>query len=122
MSNFLIAAALAAAACVLVHVGLGGRRILAPVLAQDDMPKREKARFHYLWHLTTVLLLGIAAAYAYALATGLRELAIVGTGMALAAMGWTLMFILPRGYGLRRFPQWALFGTVAQLGLAGLWW
>src|SRR5262245_33647057 len=120
MSNFLIAAAIAAIACVGIHVGLGGRRILGPVLAQADMPKREKARFHYLWHLVTVLLLGIAAAYAYAIGTGLRELAIVATGMALAAMGWTLVFALPRGYGLRRYPQWALFGTVALLGIAGL--
>jgi len=91
-----------------VHVGLGGRRILAPVLAQTDLSKREKARFHYLWHIATILILGIAAAYAYALAT-----ACASWRSSPPAWRWPrradAAVRLPRGYSLRVYPQWALF-------------
>jgi len=85
----------------------------------DRPVEAKKARFHYLWHIATILILGIAAAYAYACNRPARA----GDRRhrhALAAAGWTLLFALPRGYSLRVYPQWALFGTIALLGLAGL--
>lgn len=120
MTGFLPAAMVAAFACVAFHVVVGGRRILQPVLQAAEIPGRDRLRFHYLWHLVTVLLLTIAAGYLHGVLTGGRELAIAATAIAAVCSLWTLAFAGWQRQSLRRFPQWALFGGLAALGLAAL--
>jgi len=119
--GFLWAAAVASAVTFAVHTFIGGRYVARPLLADRSLPAVSKWLNYYCWHIATVLLAAMAAAYGWAAWSGaVRELAIAITGLA-AALGPLSAFVaLKGGINPLRFPSTSLFALTALFGAAGL--
>lgn len=118
---FLWSAAVASAITFAVHTFIGGRFVARPLLADRSLPKAAKWLAYYCWHITTILLAAMAAAYGWAAWNGeARDLAIAITGLA------ALLSALSAGVALKgrinplRFPSTSLFALIACLGAAAL--
>ncbi len=123
MNLWLAAAAAIAAATALIHAWLGGREVASPLLAAERLRTVPKYTMYYCWHLVTIVLAGLALAFAFA-ASGhaSRDLAISATvGAGLFAL-WNLAMIGRFRLRPTHFPQWALFTPMAACGALGLWW
>lgn len=116
----LVAAAISAVTC-LIHVVVGGRYVARPLLDEPALRRAPKLTFYYCWHLVTLLLAGMALAFAMAAQPmGSRELAWFATvGAGLCGAG-SLVMAVRFGRRLWHFPQWMLFLPIVVLGSAGL--
>jgi hypothetical protein len=118
---FLWSAAITSAITFAVHTFIGGRVVARPLLADRSLPKAAKWLAYYCWHITTVLLAAMTAAYGWAAESGeARDLVIVITSLA------AVLSILSAGVAMKgsihplRFPSTSLFALTACLGAAGL--
>jgi hypothetical protein len=121
MNHWLLLAGLAAGATCAVHVLLGGREIARPMLASNDLHRIVRLTNYYCWHMVTIVLAGMAGAFAYAAwHPASIELAAVFT--LLAASFAVLSLGLIAVYRVRPLlmPQWILFLAITALGVAGL--
>ena len=114
-------AAVASAITFAVHTFIGGRVVARPLLADRSLPEAAKWLAYYCWHITTVLLAAMAAAYGWAAESGeARDLVIVITSVA------AVLSILSAGVAMKgsihplRFPSTSLFALTACLAAAGL--
>lgn len=117
---FLSAAGVAALICA-IHVVAGGREAVRPLLASIELNQSAKYTHYYCWHLVTITIGALAAAFAYASRPGAGpDVAVLATGMsflfALLSIVQIAIFRLP----MKEFGQWVLFLGLALLGLAGL--
>jgi hypothetical protein len=102
-----------------VHTFVGGVVVARPLLADASLPRAAKWLAYYCWHIATVTLLALAAAFAWSAATADATLAL-GAAVFCAALS-----ILSAGVALRggiaplRFPSTSLFALTAALGFAG---
>lgn len=117
---FLSAAGVAALICA-IHVVAGGREAVRPLLASTELNRSAKYTHYYCWHLITITIAVLAAAFAYASRPGAgSDVAVLATGMsflfALLSIVQIAIFRLP----MKEFGQWVLFLGLALLGLAGL--
>ncbi len=114
-------AAIASAITFVVHTFIGGRVVARPLLADRSLPKAAKWLAYYCWHITTVLLFVMAAAYGWAAWSGeARELTIAITGLAALLGALSVGVTLKAGINPLRFPSTSLFALTACLGTAGL--
>lgn len=119
-SYFFLAAALAVFATILVHVLIGGRLYVRPLLAAD-LPDPLKWMGYMTWHVGTAAFVLICAGFAAAAVSPAHTiLALAATlltgSFVLVAVGTSLRSGLP----FQRFPVIPLFGVVTLLGAAGL--
>lgn len=116
---FASAAALSAVTCA-IHIIPGGREIARPLLASGDLAQVPKYTSYYCWHMVTITLAALAAAFGWAAADPRAgEAAIVATALSLAFAVWSLALIARFKLPPLQYPQWALFLPIAALGLAG---
>jgi len=117
---FLSAAGAAALICA-IHVVAGGREAVRPLLASTEINRSAKYTHYYCWHLVTITIAALAAAFAYASRSGASsDLAVLATSMsflfALLNVIQIAIFRLP----MKEFGQWILFLGLGLLGIAGL--
>jgi hypothetical protein len=118
---FLWAAAIASFVTFCVHFFVGGVFVARPLLADTHLPKASKWLNYYCWHVVSILLLSVAAAYAYSTwIPGRNELAIYVTFLAASASVLSAIVALKGRINPFRFPSTSLLAIVAALGLAGL--
>lgn len=114
----------AAAACALafaVHTFVGGRVVARPLLADRSLPKPAKWLAYYCWHIATVLVAAMAAAYGWAAWSGqARDMTIAVTVVAAALGALSAGVALRAGINPLRFPSTSLFAVTACLGAAAL--
>jgi len=116
---FAAAAGLSAITCAL-HAVLGGREAARPLLAAKDLDRIAKFTNYYCWHLVTITIGALGAAFAYASMPDARsELAVFATGTAFLFSLWSLGMIARFQLRPLQFGQWALFLPIALLGLVG---
>jgi len=117
---FLLPAAVAALIAAL-HFFVGGRELARPLLRQNALPPVVTLTHYYCWHLVTITLLGLAAAFGYAsLAPDGRVLAVFATVAAGLFAVWGLALVLWQAQRHRDMPQWMLFAVLAACGAAAL--
>lgn len=122
MNPFLTGAAIGALAIGLVHVILGGRHIVRPLLADTHLPRMSKWTLYMCWHFVTITLVGMALAYLIAARPdGDRSLALFATGAAALYALTNIGMNVVLGLRHSRHPQWMMFAPLAALGAAGLW-
>jgi hypothetical protein len=114
-------AALAALATFAVHTFVGGVFVARPLLADRTLPRASKWLNYYCWHVTTILLLGMTAAFGRAatngVATDLSVAVTILSGCLSALSGWTA---IRGGINPLRFPSTSLFALICVLGAAAI--
>jgi hypothetical protein len=116
--GFAIAAVIGAVS-VLIHVFLGGARIVRPFLKKEGLPPLVKWLFYYTFHLTTLLLVAMTAVFAWAARSYLgNTTAAVFGGIAFAAALLCLFVAIRARMSPLKF--WPLF-LFLGMALAALW-
>lgn len=117
---WLIAAALAAFATCLIHILLGGRQFVQPLLGAE-LQSVVKHTHYYCWHLVSASLALMAAAFAWAaFAPDARAAAFVATALAGLFFAVNVVQNVSMRLSFARHPQWIFFSVVTLLGVAGL--
>lgn len=117
---WLLAAALVSLATVAVHVFLGGPETVSPLFSSRDLGEIPRATAYYCWHIVTITIGAMAVAFAMSAMTGAPDAAIIATAMAAGFTIWNVILIRTQRLPWLRMGQWALFGPIAILGVAGL--
>jgi len=118
MSAFLLPAAFAAAIAAM-HAFAGGREIARPLLRNVALPPVVTLTHYFCWHMVTIVLVGLAGAYAYAaLAANGYALAVVATLLSGVFGLWGFALVRWKRQRHRDMPQWMLF---AVLTVSGVW-
>ncbi|MDP3852891.1 hypothetical protein [Phenylobacterium sp.] len=107
--------------CAFVHLLLGGRGMVRPLLRDTELRPVVRDIHYCCWHLITILMFGMVIVFALAaLGRASADLTLAAV-LVFAAYGlWTLGLMLHRKYRIREMPQWILFGLIAALGAVGL--
>lgn len=120
MNLWLLAASLASLVTAAIHAVVGGPQVAAP-LAASDLGRVPRFTALYVWHMVTVLLLGMTGAFAAAAwSVAARPAAAFAAALAAA------FALLSVGLGLRvratarELPQWTLFTLIVGLAAPGL--
>lgn len=115
-----LAAALLSAGTWGLHTFVGGPAVAGPLVA-SDLPAVAKWTNYYCWHLVTLTLAGLAAAFAYAawVPSGL-DVAIFATLLSLGFMLWSVALVAWRYRYPWRLPQWTLFAAISSAALCGV--
>jgi uncharacterized membrane protein YjjP (DUF1212 family) len=117
---FLSAAILSTGICAL-HVIMGGREAARPLLATTELDRVAKFTNYYCWHLVTIAIALMAAAFAFASRPGANaDTAIFASAAAIIFALWSVVMIVQHKLSPLQFGQWALFLPVGFLGAAGL--
>lgn len=104
-----------------LHVFAGGRMFVRPLLADAHLAPEVKWLSYVSWHVTSILLLGSAVAFAYtAKHPGERALAVFATSMHAAVVALCLVVGVRLDPIMLRLPAIYLFGLIALLGAAGV--
>jgi hypothetical protein len=118
---FLWAASAAAAVTFCVHVFVGGVYVARPLLADASLPRPSKWLNYYCWHITSVLIAALAAAFAWsALGAAHSELVVFSTLLCAALSPLSAAVALKGGIAPWRFPSTTLFAVTAILGAGAL--
>lgn len=118
---FFAGAALALLATFAVHTFVGGVFVARPLLADRTLPKASKWLNYYCWHITTLVILAMCGAFAYAaMRPNAADLAAAVTALAFSFSGLSVWTALKGGINPLRFPSTTLFAVTAALGFAGL--
>ncbi|WP_336064963.1 hypothetical protein [Nitratireductor rhodophyticola] len=100
-----------------IHIVVGGRDEVPPLLRSAELPPVVKFTHFYCWHLVSVTLVGMAGSFLYAAyASDGRILAILATIQAGTFCLWGLALVLWKRQRHRDLPQWALFAGVTATG------
>lgn len=122
MSLPLIVAGVLALGVCLIHVVMGGRQIVRPFLAADHLPAGPRYTMYYCWHVVSLSLAAMAAAFLLAARPGgsatLAAFATVGA-VSFAALNFGMNARLRLSFATH--PQGFLFLPVAAFGVIGLW-
>lgn len=121
MNGYLMAASAASFATFAIHTWVGGPAITGPLLASRDMHDVAKFTNYYCWHLVTITLAVMGAAYAWgALRPDGMDVAIFAFGLSVSFMVWNLWLIVWKKQRLLQMPQWILFLMISVLAAPGL--
>lgn len=114
------AAAVSSLATFAVHTFVGGAYVARPLLSDRTLPKAAKWLAYYCWHIVTMLLVGMALAFAAAATGWLAGHAAFGlAGFCAACSLLSIAVALKAHIAPWRFPATTLFATTAALGFAG---
>jgi len=106
----------------LIHTFAGGPELLPPLLKSKDIPEPIKLVHYYCWHIVTMVLFAVSAAYAYAaIEPGGRDFAIVATVFCFLCFSWGLFLVLWKKQKHSEMPQWILFIIQFAIGAYALW-
>lgn len=104
-----------------VHTFIGGIVVARPLLADTRLPAASKWLNYYCWHIATLTILAIAAAFAYsAIREDRPEGAVFGTAFAAALSALSAAVAVKGNIHPLRFPSTSLFAGIAVLGVAAL--
>lgn len=121
MNIFLALAAALSALVALTHLFLGGRSIARPLLQASDLHDVAKYTNYYCWHLVTITLFAMAAAFAWAAAfPEARALAVCWTVLAALFGIWNFALAIWKKQSLLHMPQWILFLGVSVPAFLGV--
>lgn len=116
--------ALAAAFGVLgfgVHTFIGGRVVARPLLDTPGLPRAARWLAYFCWHIATVVLVTMAASFAWAsLDPRGAPLAVLFTGLALVLAALCAWVAAEGRLRILRLPPFLLFVGVSVAGLWGL--
>lgn len=117
MNFWAIAAAALTGVTGVVHLFLGGRHIARPLLASRELAFEPKMTAYYCWHMATIVIFGMAAAYLYSgVVTSGQELAVAATVLAATFAALSVALVVWTRRSPLALPQWALFCPIAVLG------
>ncbi|MBH5397551.1 hypothetical protein HZZ13_07055 [Bradyrhizobium sp. CNPSo 4010] len=120
MNAWFAAAAILSAGICGLHVVMGGREAARPLLAASGLDHVAKFTNYYCWHLVTIVIGALGAAFAYSSwQASAVDIAQFATAIALLFALWSVAMIVRFRLSPIQFPQWALFILIALLGLAG---
>lgn len=106
--------------CWSVHTFVGGRLIARP-LVRSDLAAVPRLTSYYCWHIVTIVLAALPAAYAYAaLVPSGRDVAVLATALAGSFLVWSLTLVVWKRRRPFELPQWALFLPVTAAGVLGV--
>jgi len=120
MTTFMFWSASALASIwLLVHLFVGGRQIVRPLVEAAELRSIVKHTQYLCWHFTSVAIAGMAVFYGLAAISGVTAYATSATALAAGffLVGVGLIFLLNDSHA--RLPQGWLFLPVAALGLVG---
>jgi hypothetical protein len=113
--------AVVATAIALTHAILGGRDTASPLLASQELPREVMLTHYYCWHMVTIVLFSLAAAYLMAaLLPWARALALFATGLSALFALWGLGLVLWKSQRHAQMPQWILFLALTGTGVWAL--
>lgn len=121
MNWYFFLAGLAALITFAAHTFIGGRLFAAPLLASKDLGTVVRLTNYYCWHIVTILLVPMAAAFFFA-SYFPRHVALAAGFTAIAAGCSLLSLFIVASYKVRplRMPQWLFFAVVTVFGVCGL--
>lgn len=120
MNSWFAAAAGLSAFTFGVHVIMGGREIARPLLAAREFDHVVRYTHYYCWHLVTIAIAAMAAAFGYAAwVDAAGTLALFVSVVALSFAVWSFAMIAIFRLSPFQFGQWVLFLPIALLGLVG---
>lgn len=120
MNMALLSAAGLSLACWAVHTFVGGREVARPLL-DAKMASVPKYTSYYCWHLVTIVLLAMTAAFAYgAVAPTGKDVAVFALGLSIAFSIWSLVLVVWKRQRLLQLPQWLLFLVISVVAAAGI--
>ncbi|MBC9247560.1 hypothetical protein H4P12_12780 [Paracoccus sp. 11-3] len=115
-----------AALCLLiliaVHLTVGQKEVVRPLLRSDALPADVKYTLFLCWHVVTLVMVLAALAYiAAAISPSHASYSLPATiTMGLLSL-WCLAVVLWKRQRQRDMPQWIAFALVAILGAWGHW-
>ena len=116
MSPYLLPAAIAALIAV-IHFFAGGSGIAAPLLRQNTLHPVVTLTHYFCWHMVTIMLVGLAVAFAYAsVSVDGRVLAVFATVISALFAVWGLLLVMWKAQRHRDMPQWMLFAVLTASG------
>lgn len=105
---------------IVAHLTAGEREVVRPLLASRELENEVICVLFLCWHLVTLVMLLVAAAYVgAAISSDWREFALAGTILMATVAAWSLIVVVWKRQRHRDMPQWIAFGVIALLGLAG---
>ena len=121
MNVYFLSAAAATAVICFIHCWFGGRYIAEPLLKARDLYEVPKYTNYYCWHMVSIMLGVMSAAYLWAgLHAEAIELAVLAFALSVAFCVWSLVLVAWKKQRLRELPQWSLFAVAAVIGGLGL--
>lgn len=119
MISFALAALLLLALTAL-HLTLGQKDVVRPLLGTDALIPDTIAVLFLCFHLVTLVMVLAAGAYvAAALSRAWLDVALAATALIGGLAAWSLVVVVWRKQRHRDLPQWIAFSLVALLGVAG---
>lgn len=103
----------------LLHIFVGGPSTAKPLL-ESDLDSVAKYTNYYCWHLVTITLAAMTAAYLIsALTPSAWELAVAATLLAAGFAIWSIALNLIKKTHPLALPQWILFIPITVFGILG---
>ncbi len=103
------------------HTFIAGRLIAAPLLASKELGTVVRLTNYYGWHVVTILLAAMTAAFFLAAYfPTLTVLAVAFTAIAAGCSLLSVVIVTSHKVKPLRMPQWLFFGVVAMFGICGL--
>lgn len=122
MSAWLYAASGIAVATTALHVWLGGRDAVGPLLGSRDLDEDARLTHLLCWHIVTVVLVALALAFlAGAVWEGQRNLALFAAMLAASFVVLNVGIVMRFRLRLLTHAQWAAFTPMALCGFLGAW-
>jgi len=102
-----------------LHAFVGGREVAGPLLRSALRPV-PKYTSYYCWHLVTIVLFAMAAAFAYgAVVPGGRDVAALALILSSAFAVWSLALVRWKRQPPLHLPQWLLFIAISVVASIG---
>ena len=119
MHNYLLwAAVVLSLVTFYVHTFIGGPRVAAPLLANQDLPRASKWLNYYCWHMVTLYLFLLGGGYAYvAVRPDKPELVVFLTILNIQFAVLSVIVARKGKINPLRFPSTSLFSLLSVLGI-----
>ncbi|SNY92675.1 hypothetical protein SAMN04515647_2944 [Cohaesibacter sp. ES.047] len=119
-SGLLIAAAIMSGTTTCLHLILGGKGIVRPMLA-SQLPTHVIHTLYFCWHLVSLVLLGMTIAFIVPFFHGSADVLVASASLlAWLIAAWNIAYVVKKGLAFGVLPQWILFVGIALPGTASL--